>query len=196
MRFVLNKFPDDETFHPNEEWTPLKESTNLWLIQLQAVPFMIVNVVTMLLIMRLIGIHFVLNTGSMLISFLIFVPVHEFIHALFFPENLWSKNVFFGFTFKGFAPFAAYIGEMKRNTFVRILLAPFIIITVLGFLYLVVFGRNELIEHVIVFNALGASADCLGVFLILRQVPANSVVRNKKIRTYWKINNNATQEGA
>jgi hypothetical protein len=196
MRFVLNKFPDDETFHPNEEWTPLKESTNLWLIQLQAVPFMIVNVVTMLLIMRLIGIDFVLNTGSMLISFLIFVPIHEFIHALFFPENLWSKNVFFGFTFKGFAPFAAYIGEMKRNTFIRILLAPFIIITVLGFLYLVVFGRNELIEHVVVFNALVSCADCLGVFLILRQVPANSVVRNKKIRTYWKINNNATQEGA
>lgn len=196
MKFVLNKFPDDETFQPNEEWTPLKESSNLWLIQLQAVPFMIVNVVTMLLLMQLIGIHFVLNTGSMLISFLIFVPIHEFIHALFFPENLLSKNVFFGFTFKGFAPFAAYIGEMKRNTFIRILLAPFIIITVLGFLYLVVFGRNELIEHVIVFNALGSCADCLGVFLILKQVPGGSVVRNKQIRTYWKINSNATQEGA
>jgi hypothetical protein len=194
MRFVLNKFPDDENFQPNEEWIPLKESTNLWLIQLQAIPFMIVNVILMLLIMRLIGIDFKLNTTTMLISFLIFMPIHEFIHALFFPENLMSKNVFFGFTFKGLAPFAAYIGEMKRNTFIRVLLAPFFIITLIGFAYLILIGRNELIEHIIVFNALGACADCLGVFLIMRQIPKHSIVRNKMIRTYWKINNNATQQ--
>ena len=193
MRFILNKFPDDENFQPNEEWILLKESSNLWVIQLQAVPFMIINIALMVVLMQLIGIKFELNTTTMLISFLIFMPIHEFIHALFFPENLMSKNVFFGFTFKGFAPFAAYIGEMKRNTFVKVLLAPFAIITLLGFLYLIFLGRNELIEHIIVFNALGACADCLGVFLILRQVPKYSIVRNKKIRTYWKINKNATQ---
>jgi hypothetical protein len=186
MRFILNKFPDDDNFQPDEEWTPLKESSNLWVVQLQAVPFMIVNVALMVILMRLIGIDFELNTTTMLISFLIFIPIHEFIHALFFPENLLSKNVFFGFTFNGFAPFAAYIGEMKRNTFIKVLLAPFIILTLLGFLYLIIFGRNELIEHIIVFNALGACADCLGVFLILRQVPQYATVRNKKIRTYWK----------
>lgn len=193
MRFILNKFPDDENFQPDEEWIPLKESSNLWVVQLQAVPFMIMNVTLMILLMRLIGIDFELNTTTMLISFLIFMPIHEFIHALFFPENLMSKNVFFGFTFKGFAPFSAYIGEMKRNTFVKVFLAPFVIITFIGFLYLILLGRNELIEHIIVFNALGACADCLGVFLILRQVPKYSIVRNKKIRT-WRINKNATQQ--
>ena len=186
MRFILNKFPDDESFQPDEVWTPLKESSNLWIVQLQALPFMIVNVILVVLFMRLIGINFELNITTMLISFLIFMPIHEFIHALFFPENLLSKNVFFGFTFKGFAPFAAYIGEMKRNTFIKVLLAPFVIITLLGFLYLIIFGMNELVEHIIVFNALGACADCLGVFLILRQVPKYAIVRNKKIRTYWK----------
>lgn len=186
MRFILNKFPDDRSFQPDEDWIPLKESSNLWIIQLQALPFMIANVILMIFLMRLIGVNFELNTTTMLISFLIFMPIHEFIHALFFPENLLSKNLFFGFTFKGLAPFAAYIGEMRRNTFIKVLLAPFIIISILGFLYLLVFGRNELIEHIIVFNALGACADCLGVFLVLRQVPKNATVRNKKIRTYWK----------
>jgi hypothetical protein len=186
MRFILNKFPDDDNFQPDEEWTPLKESSNLWVVQLQAVPFMIVNVALMVILMRLIGIDFELNTTTILISFLIFMPIHEFIHALFFPENLLSKNVFFGFTFKGFAPFAAYIGELKRNTFIKVLLAPFIILTLLGFLHLIILGRNELIEHIIVFNALVACADCLGVFLILRKVPQYATVRNKKIRTYWK----------
>lgn len=186
MRFILNKFPEDESFLPDQTWTPLKEPSNLWIVQLQALPFLIVNGIAMVLFMRLIGISFELNTASMLISFLIFMPIHELIHALFFPENLWSKNVFFGFTFKGFAPFTAYIGEMKRNTFIKVLLAPFVIITLLGFLYLIILGRNELIEHIIVFNALGACADCLGVFLMLRQVPKYAIVRNKKIRTYWK----------
>lgn len=186
MRFILNKFPDDENFQPDEDWTPLKESSNLWIVQLQALPFMIVNVTLMVLFMRIMGVNFELNTTTMLISFLIFMPIHELIHALFFPENLLSNNVYFGFTFKGLAPFAAYLGEMKRNTFIKVLLAPFIIITLLGFFYLIIFGRNELIEHIIVFNALGACADCLGVFLILKQVPKYASVRNKKIRTYWK----------
>lgn len=186
MRFILNDFPDDENFIPGDEWTPLKESSNLWKVQLQALPFMIINVVFMIFLLRLIGIRFELNTTTMLVSFLIFMPIHELVHALFFPENLLSKNVFFGFTFKGFAPFAAYIGEMKRNTFIQVLLAPFIVLTVLGFLYLLIWGSNSMIEHIIVFNALGACADCLGVFLILRQVPKTAKVRNKKIRTFWK----------
>lgn len=186
MRFILNKFPDDDSFVPGEEWTPLKESSNIWIVQLQAVPIMIINVALMILFMYLMGVRFEFNTTTMLISFLVFTPVHEFIHALFFPENLLSENVFFGFTFKGLAPFAAYTGEMKRITFIKVLLAPIILITIFGFVYLLIVGRNNIVEHVIVFNALGASADCLGVFLILRQVPKNAKVRNKQIRTYWK----------
>lgn len=187
MRFILNKFPDDEGFQPDDEWIPLKESSNLWTVQLQALPFMIVNVILAVFLMRLIGVNFKLNTTTMLISFLVLIPIHELIHAIFFPENLLSKNVFFGFTFKGFAPFAAYIGEMKRNAFIRVLLAPLVIITLLGLLYLIIFEDDELIKHIIVFNALAASADCLGVFLILRQVPKLATVRNKKIRTYWTM---------
>jgi hypothetical protein len=186
MRFILNDFPDDKTFIPDEEWTPLKESTNLWKIQLQAAPFLIINIALMILLMRLVGVHFKLDTTMMLISFLVFMPIHELIHALFFPESFKSNNVFLGFTFKGFAPYAAYIGEMKRNTFIKVLLAPLVIITILGLVYLLLFGSNSLVEHIVVFNALGACADCMGAFLILRQVPKNAIVRNKKIRTYWK----------
>jgi len=43
-----------------------------------------------------------------------------------------------------------------------------------------------MVEHIIVFNALGACVDCLGVYLVLRQVPKYSIIRNKKIRTYWR----------
>lgn len=191
MQFIYNRFPDDPEFEPGGKWVPLKESANLWVIQLQALPFMIVNLLTIILLLWAIGISFELDPLLILLSFVIFAPVHEFIHALFFPESILSKNIYFGFTTKGFVPFAAYIGEMKRNTFIRSLLAPFVIITILGFACLLLLGSNSLIEHIIVFNALGACADCLGVYLLLRQVPRNAIVRNKLIRTYWKTEENA-----
>jgi hypothetical protein len=191
MRFVLNKFPDDKDFNPDENWTLVKESSSLWIILLQAVPFMIVNVFIVVLLMRLIGIDFAISVKTMFISILVFLPIHEFIHAIFFPERLKSKNVFFGFTFKGFSAYAAYIGEMKRNAYIKVSVAPFVIITFLGFLYLIVIGRNGLIEHIIIFNALASCADLLGVFHILRQVPKGAILRNKTIRTYWRIDKNA-----
>ena len=187
MRFILNEFPDDLSFEPGEEWFPLRESTNLWIIQFQALPFLIVNVVLITLILHLIGITFHLSLYVMFTSFLLFIPVHELIHALYFPERLSSNNIFFGFTVNGFAPFVAFFGEMKRNTYIMVLLAPFIIITLLGYIYLLLFGTNSLVEHIIFFNAIGACADCLGVWIVLRQVPKHAVLRNKKIRTYWKI---------
>jgi hypothetical protein len=61
----------------------------------------------------------------------------------------------------------------------------------LGFIYLLIFGGNNLIEHIIVFNVFGACTDCLGVFLILRQVPKGAIVKNKKIKTYWRTNEDA-----
>lgn len=35
MKFLYNKFPDDENFDPkSQNWTPLKEPDNLWISQL------------------------------------------------------------------------------------------------------------------------------------------------------------------
>lgn len=185
MKFILNKFPDDETFIPDERWTPLKEQPNLWIMQLQALPFAIINCVLIDLLLRLMNITFHFNLATMYIALLVIIPVHEPIHALFFPEGLNSNKIYFGFIVNGFAAFAAYIGAMKRNTLIRALLAPFLLISAAGFIYLLIWGSNNLIEHIIFFNAVSACVDCLGVYLLLRQVPADAVVKNKKIRTYW-----------
>lgn len=190
MQFIFNEFPASPDFAPegNEEWTPLKESTDLWTVQLQALPFVILNVGGVVLLMYyLAGIRFEFNIFDVLWSFLIFMPVHELLHAFFFPASLKSDEVYLGFTFKGFAPFAAYTGEMARNDFLKSLLAPLVIITVVGMVWLMMFGHNSLVEHIILFNALGACADCLGVLLVTWQVPRNAVVRNKGIRTYWRV---------
>ena len=186
MRFILNKFPEDKNFEPNDEWTPLKEPKSFWDLNWQAVPFMVINVLLMLLLLKTIGISFKLNTVTTLVSFCIFVPFHELLHALFYPENIMSKNIYFGFYAKALVPFVSYTGEIKRNTYIRVYLAPLVIITILGLLFLLFWGSNQLVEHIVVLNALGSCADCLSVFLILRQIPKNAILRSKKWKTYYK----------
>ncbi len=101
MRFILNKFPDDESFQPDEKWIPLKESSNLWIAQLQALPFMTINVILVIFFMELIGIKFDLNITKMLISFLIFLPIHEIIHVLLLcPRKITMEKSLFESTWR------------------------------------------------------------------------------------------------
>jgi hypothetical protein len=189
MKFSWNKIPEDKTFEPDkndEGWIALKESTNMWIVQLQALPFLILNMFVVLLFMGLFGIQFELNYIELLISLIILVPIHELIHALFFPEKLSSDNVYFGFLLKGLAFFAAYIGQMKRNEFIRVLISPLVIMSVIGMIILIIIGHNNILEHIIVINAVAACVDTMGVFMILRQVPKNTIVKNKGLKTYWK----------
>lgn len=189
MKFIYNKFPDDIDFVPDEDtsWTPLKETDNLWIAQLQSLPFMFFNMAFVIAIMWLMGFPFEFNGKLMLLSFLIFMPIHEIIHALFFPESLKSNNIYLGVYIKTFALFAAYIGEMPRNRFILTLAAPLIIITIAGLVLLIFTDGNSLVQHIIVFNVMGACVDCLGIYLVLKQIPKEAMVKNKKIRTYWRL---------
>lgn len=198
MRFIYNKFPNDETFQPDETWTPLKEPTDLIEVQIKAIPFFIINFLVVQLLFWIMGLHFNFEMSLLLVAFLIVTPIHELLHALFFPENLLSKNIYFGAILKSGAFFAFYTGEMKRNTFIKVLLAPLAIISIAGVAYLLTFGHNSLVEHIVLFNAFGASVDCLGTYLVLRQIPRKAYVRNKEIKSYWivKEENSCTEEKA
>lgn len=189
MKFIWNRLPDDQNFDPENlhtDWTPLKESTNMWIVQLQAIPFMILNIIIVNVVMDFLGISFNSELKYILISFIILIPIHEIVHALFFPEKLSSENVYLGFLLKGLVFFAAYNGEIKRKQFIKVLISPFIIISAIGFIILSFIGDNNLIKHIVFFNALSSCGDCLFVCKVLRQVPKNSAIRNKGIRTYWR----------
>jgi hypothetical protein len=186
MKFLVDKFPENKDFEPDQTWTMLRESTNLWIIQLRALPFIFINAFMTILILRLLNIHFHYNASAMLAACVIIIPAHELIHALFFPERLGSEKVYFGYISNGFAFYTSYIGEMKRSNLIVVMLAPLVIISLVGYLFLLTVGDNSLVEHIILVNAIGSCVDCLGVFLILRQVPQHAFLRFKEIRTYWR----------
>jgi hypothetical protein len=186
MKFLVDKFPENKDFEPDQTWTMLRESTNLWIIQLKALPFMVINAFMTILILGLLNISFHYNAFLMLFALVIIIPAHELIHALFFPGRLSSEQVVFGFISKVFAFYTSYMGELKRSNLITIMLAPLIIISLVGYLFLLIVGDNSLVEHIILANAVGSCADCLGVFLILRQVPEHAFLRFKEIRTYWR----------
>lgn len=189
MKFVYGEFPDDEGSNPelDGDWKVVVESDNLWVVQLQAVSFLVFNYMTIMIVYMIMDIEFEFDTLDMIISFLILIPIHEFIHALIFPESIISENVGFGFIPKGVAFFAFYFGEMSRSRFIGILLAPLTIMTLIGLIILVIIKDNSILEHIILYNSLVACVDCFGAYMIMKQVPANATVRNKKNKTYWKV---------
>lgn len=186
MKFILNEFPDDKNFDPKKGWTALKESTNMWVVQIQSLPILLLMLFSVEVLFEIVNIDFSVNFLEMGLAFLIFMPIHELIHAICFPEGMDSENLYFGFSVKGLVFFAAYIGEMERNRFILTLCSPFVIITVVGFLILSIIGSNSLIEHIIMMNAIGSSMDIFNVIKIIRQIPRNAVVKNKRVRTFWK----------
>lgn len=187
MRFFINNWPQDVSFEPDESWIPIKEPTNLWIIQLVAIPFLIINFIIVSIFTMIFNIEITINIGLFFLGLLLVMPIHEAIHAVFFPEPLNSSNVKFGFFPKQLIFFAFYTNEMRRNRFALVLIAPFMIITLFGLLLLIKLGGNVLIENILIGNALISYVDTLGLFLLLKLVPSSAIIRNKEIKTYWKL---------
>ncbi len=116
------------------------------------------------------------------------VPVHELIHAAAHPGSgsspfstigVWPSRLLF---------YAHYTGELSRNRFIGILVAPLLVISGLPFLVCAVAGRAPVeIAFISVPNAAASCGDAIGVVLLLFQVPAAATTRNQGYWTYWKV---------
>src|SRR5690242_2261251 len=140
MRFHFGAPPEDETFDPQtEEWLPMREPepralplfatpvaiglTLLWgVLCLLAFPRELFQPVIIPVSETVFRIQMPILRGILessiwpfLTIFVLFVPVHEFIHALCFPEGGGSAKAFIGFwPATGFF-YAHYKGPMSRN---------------------------------------------------------------------------------
>jgi len=188
MQLTTNPFPKDPHFTPNGKWHLLGSAGNLWWVQLKAFPFVLINMGIIGALFLLFDIHFALDFDTLLWSFLIFIPLHELLHALTFPASMRSSQIYIGFSVKHFVPFAAFTGSMTKPQTLWNLMAPFIIITFTCFLFLVLFGEHPLVEHVVLFNAMAACVDSEDAWQTCKQVPKDALIRNDQDKTYWKAN--------
>jgi hypothetical protein len=127
-----------------------------------------------------------------ILSAIVWVPgliaLHEAIHALLHPRfgltsdtivGFWPQQVFF---------YAAYLGEMSRERFVCVILAPFVVLSV-GPLLIAPFTEvpSGITVAISVMNAMLSCVDLVGVFYLIRGAPMKAIVRNKGWKTHWRM---------
>jgi hypothetical protein len=192
MRLHIGAIPIPADFTPDSSWKPLRQPSPLMALVV-AFPIGIVAagvVGGLWLAMTPLQVHDVTSTLSLrgfLVSFAGMVVVHELIHVAVHPMSGRSPDTIVGIGGPTSGIYAHYNGEMTRNRFVAIFLAPLVVISFVPLLAAAVAQEAwGWVAFISAFNALGACADILDAGLILFQIPATAIVRQPGLRIYWR----------
>jgi hypothetical protein len=116
--------------------------------------------------------------------------VHEAVHALLHPGYGVTNQTVVGASFRPLLLYAAYVGTMSRNRYAAMLLAPFLVLSVLPMSLCAVGLASDLFTPMVaaltVANAASSGVDLLGTTLLLSQVPRHAVLQNDGWQTYWR----------
>ncbi|WP_395719162.1 DUF3267 domain-containing protein [Prosthecobacter sp.] len=190
MRFHFGPIPETPDFVPEPPWRAMKEPTP-WLMQLLAVPVAVLSGVLIgalwfwltplkeLSRAPLFGLWF-------LTAFVWLIPVHEAVHALVHPGRGLSDRTCIGLWLSRGLFYAHCHGPMSRNRFIAILIAPFVVLSVMPLIGCAIVGiTHPLPVTGSIVNAFLACGDLLGVLLIVSQIPREATIQNQSWRTYW-----------
>jgi len=134
-----------------------------------------------------------LNLLILFAGIFLVVFIHELVHALLTPEwgrsprtiiAAWPAKLLF---------YAYYTDVISRNRFLLFFAGPLLVLPVLPLVLLAVLAPfpgtipvQGWLAAIALFNGATASGDIIGFFLVLLQIPANGIVRNKGWKSYWK----------
>lgn len=197
MRLHIGAIPESD-FHPDETWRPLREPSP-FTMQVFSIPLAVVLGFGVVQAWQWIGLppaKFTEVTSIFMLAFVVLsfpaiIIVHELLHASAFPKDGAREDVLIGVWSSRMLFYAHYHGEMSRNRFLLVFVAPFVVISLLplavasvvplpGWLLLALAWCST-------WNAIFACGDAFGVALILSQIPGNARVRNLGYRTYWRL---------
>jgi hypothetical protein len=190
MRFHLGAIPHSPDFAPHAPWNSVREPPP-WLMQLIALPIGIVSALSVGVLWHLItplrgGAMVVTPLGALLVL-VASVGVHELVHASAHPLMGRSPHSVLGFWPSRGVFYAHYDGELSRNHFVTIFVAPLCVLSLLPLLAAAFMQVGPgWLAFVSSLNALLASGDILGAVVVLAQIPSTAMVRNQGWRTYWR----------
>lgn len=125
---------------------------------------------------------------SLLIAFIAaIIVVHEFIHALAFPNMGFTRSTIVGVWPSHFMPYAAYLDEITCVRFLFVALAPLTLLSVVPLILCALIECNTSVFTVVsCFNALLSGGDVIMAAIVLFQVPLFTKIRNKGWDTWWK----------
>jgi hypothetical protein len=197
VKFHFGAIPEDD-FEPDDSWQALREPGPL-LMQVFAFPIGIALLAVFIFLWQRVATlspmqipqqYAVLFALATIASLPLLVLVHELLHAVAHPGcglqpatiiGAWPRKMLF---------YAHYCGALTRNAFLVVFAMPFMIISVLPLAIAAVGVLPPPLATIAawfsIWNALFACGDVFGFFLVLSQIPANTIVRNKGWRTFWK----------
>jgi hypothetical protein len=185
----------------SEGWTKLKEPSNVWIATLLSIPFMFINgsfslVIAFYLYPALkeifvskqeFSISYTVNLFTLvfIVAILVFMIIHEFLHACFLPNVLksdktyWGINSFFGFIYTE--------EKIGKGRFLVISIMQFILLSlVLPFVLNMLGWLTGYTIFLCLINAMGSCVDCLNICLVAIQVPNGARIVNNGFETYFK----------
>ena len=134
--------------------------------------------------------------AAILLTFLLYVPVHEALHAACYPDfglserstlAIWPSKVRFG---------VYYEGGMTRTRWLLMRAMPLVVLTLLPLCVLAWINAvpwtpidrtlRMVLEFLMILNALGSGGDAVAMLLVLRQVPASASLVFRSGRAYWR----------
>ncbi|WP_303868920.1 DUF3267 domain-containing protein [Acetobacterium wieringae] len=190
MRFLFEKLPENIDFDPeNEGYYAINEPSFLKLC-LMAIPVILISMFIIGLMLKIrLGTHYhmrMIDSFQDLVIFLAIILIHEMLHVIVFLDKISSGDIFIG-TYRG-AIYATYLRDIKKERFLLVLILPFIVLTVIPVLFLMISTINySLLSKIAIINMVLSSLDVLSFYGILTKIPANAKIRNKNSRSYWKL---------
>ena len=131
--------------------------------------------------------------GAVLLTLLLYIPLHELIHLIWHPHQgfsnqsilvLWPSKLRFG---------VYYEGCMSRTRWLIMRISPFVVLSLIPASLLSIFQNipfNNFIqtglEVLMVVNGVGSGGDVIAMLLVLFQVPRSAVMCFRGGRAYWR----------
>ena len=190
MKFKWGPYPEAADFDPQSPWRPLDEPSPE-VLRRRALPVAAVSALVVVLMWMLTVDVSRIQWNVAILSAVVWFPgliaLHEAVHALLFPRSGVPGNTIVGFWPQQALFYAAYLGEMSRERFACVILAPLVVLS-FGPLLVAPFTEvtSSIVVSISVTNAMLSCGDLVGVFYLLRGSPKKTIVRNKGWKTYWR----------
>jgi len=201
MKFRFGAMPEDPEFGPeSERWVAVREP-GPGKIQLIAIVTAVFVGLLLQLLFWLAGANVsplqnIRNAPIGLGIMLGIIPIHELLHLLCFPCFGLNKKSIIGFWPKMFVPYVYYDGVLSRNRYMLICACPVIVLSAIP--VLVSFIKPDIsviIVAVSYLNCLVCGVDLVSIFLVVKQVPSDAVVRLNGFRGYWRKQHSGNKDG-
>lgn len=203
MRYAKKIPPTDKGLSQellSSGWKKLNEPANLIIAILLSSPFIFINGIIEFFILynlyqplqlliknQILSFEFNINLWTLLyvLGIMIFMVIHELLHACFIPKVLSSDKTYWGIN--GIYGFVFTQENIKKGRFLLISIMPFFLLPIILPFVLKQLGiLNSYTALLCLINATGSCVDILNICLVMRQVPSGANITNNGFETYFK----------